>query len=348
MSTSFAEPVLAWYARNARDLPWRAPDATPWAVLVSEIMLQQTPVARVLPEYLSWMSRWPTPAALAAEPAGEAIRQWGRLGYPRRALRLHETATILVARYGGSVPADLDALRALPGIGSYTAAAVASFAFGQRHAVLDTNVRRVLARLAAGQPWAGGSSSPSVAERRLAESLLPVRPAVAARWSVAVMELGALVCTAASPRCGDCPVVSECAWLAAGRPVPPVGTAGVPGAAGAPRAAGAASAAGAAGVPGTAGATGAAGAAGAVGAAAAVGAGRRRTQKYDGTDRQCRGRLLAVLRGASDPVHRADFDAAWAGQAQLERALDGLVADGLVDPLPDGRFALPGNSPLSR
>ena len=218
MSTSYAEPVLTWYARNARDLPWRAPDATPWAVLVSEIMLQQTPVARVLPEYLSWIARWPTPAALAAAPAGEAIRQWGRLGYPRRALRLHETATILVARHGGTVPADLDALRALPGIGSYTAAAVASFAFGQRHAVLDTNVRRVLARLVAGQPWAGTASSVSVAERRLAESLLPAEPAVAARWSVAVMELGALVCTAAGPRCGDCPVARECAWLAAGAP----------------------------------------------------------------------------------------------------------------------------------
>jgi len=330
MSTSFAEPVLAWYTRHARDLPWRAPGATPWAVLVSEIMLQQTPVARVLPEYLSWMTRWPTPAALAAEPAGEAIRQWGRLGYPRRALRLHETATILVARYGGSVPADLDALRALPGIGSYTAAAVASFAFGQRHAVLDTNVRRVLARLAAGQPWAGGSSSASVAERRLAESLLPAEPAVAARWSVAVMELGALVCTAASPRCGDCPVARECAWLAAGRPAPPAGSAGLAGATGA------------------AGAAGTAGLAGATRAAGGVGAGRRRTQKYDGTDRQCRGRLLAVLREASDPVHRADFDAVWAGQAQLERALDGLVADGLVDPLPDGRFALPGSAPLSR
>src|SRR5256886_3483559 len=127
MSTSFAEPVLAWYARNARDLPWRAPGVTPWAVLVSEIMLQQTPVARVLPEYLSWMTRWPTPAALAAAPAGEAIRQWGRLGYPRRALRLHETATILTARHGGTVPAALDALRALPGIGSYPAAAGGRF-----------------------------------------------------------------------------------------------------------------------------------------------------------------------------------------------------------------------------
>ncbi len=292
MSTTYAEPVLAWYARNARDLPWRAPGVTPWAVLVSEIMLQQTPVARVRPEYLRWMARWPTPAALAAEPAGEAIRQWGRLGYPRRALRLHETATILTARYGATVPADLDALLALPGIGRYTAAAVASFAFGQRHAVLDTNVRRVLARLAGGRP--APAPAPSVAERRLAESLLPAEPAVAARWSVAVMELGALVCTAAGPRCGACPLARDCAWLAAGRP-----------------------------------------------AAEAAG---RRSQRYDGTDRQCRGRLLAVLRAAGDPVGRADFDAVWPSRAQLARALDGLVADGLVDPLPDGRFALPGSA----
>jgi A/G-specific adenine glycosylase len=302
MSTLYAEPVLAWYARHARDLPWRAPGATPWSVLVSEIMLQQTPVARVWPEYLRWIARWPTPAALAAEPAGEAIRQWGRLGYPRRALRLHETATILTARHGGKVPADLDALLALPGIGSYTAAAVASFAFGQRHAVLDTNVRRVLARLVAGQPRA--AATPSVAERRLAESLLPAEPAVAARWSVAVMELGALVCTAASPRCDTCPVAGDCAWLAAGRPEEPKNSREPAEAAG------------------------------------------RRTQRYDGTDRQCRGRLLAVLRDSGVPVSRADFDAVWPGQAQLARALDGLIADGLADPLPDGRFALPGSAGL--
>ena len=302
MSTPYAEPVLAWYARHARDLPWRAPGATPWSVLVSEIMLQQTPVARVLPEYLRWIARWPTPAALAAEPAGEAIRQWGRLGYPRRALRLHETATILTRGHGGMVPADRDALLALPGIGSYTAAAVASFAFGQRHAVLDTNVRRVLARLVAGRPTA--AAAPSVAERRLAESLLPAEPAVAARWSVAVMELGALVCTAASPRCSTCPVARDCAWLAAGRPKEPRDARPEP-------------------------------------AAPA----KRRTQRYDGTDRQCRGRLLAVLRDSGLPVSRADFDAAWPGQAQLARALDGLIADGLVDPLPDGRFALPGSDP---
>jgi A/G-specific adenine glycosylase len=306
MSTPYAEPVLAWYARHARDLPWRAPGATPWSVLVSEFMLQQTPVARVLPEYLSWIARWPTPAALAAEPAGEAIRQWGRLGYPRRALRLHETATILTARHGGKVPADRDALLALPGIGSYTAAAVASFAFGQRHAVLDTNVRRVLARLVAGQPVSG--AAPSVAERRLAESFLPAEPAVAARWSVAVMELGALVCTAASPRCGTCPVARDCAWLAAGRPKEPRDSRELRD------------------------------------SREPAEVARRRTQRYEGTDRQCRGRLLAVLRNSGGPVGRADFDAVWPGQAQLARALDGLIADGLVDPLPDGRFALPGSA----
>ena len=290
MTTPYAEPVLDWFSRHARDLPWRGPGATPWSVLVSEIMLQQTPVARVVPAHLSWLARWPTPAALAAEPAGEAIRQWGRLGYPRRALRLHETASIVTARHGGNVPDDIDALRALPGIGSYTAAAVASFAFGQRHAVLDTNVRRVLARLVGGQPRP--RSTPSTAERRMAESLLPAEPSVAARWSVAVMELGALVCSAASPRCAECPVARQCAWLAAGRP------------------------------------------------ADQDGAGRR-TQRYDGTDRQCRGRLLAVLRDGGGPATQAEFAAVWADRIQLARALDGLVVDGLVDPLPDGRYALP-------
>jgi A/G-specific adenine glycosylase len=290
MTTPYTEPVLDWFSRHARDLPWRAPGATPWSVLVSEIMLQQTPVARVVPAHRSWLARWPTPAALAAEPAGEAIRQWGRLGYPRRALRLHETATIVTVRHGGIVPDDIDALLALPGIGSYTAAAVASFAFGQRHAVLDTNVRRVLARLVAGQPRP--RRAPSPAERRMAESLLPAEPAVAARWSVAVMELGALVCTAASPRCADCPVARHCGWLAAGRPE--------------------------------------------------GGRSGRRTQRYDGTDRQCRGRVLAVLRDGSEPVTQADLDVVWADRVQLARALDGLVTDGLVDPLPDGRYALPG------
>ena len=288
MSSPYADPVLGWYAVNARDLPWRAEGVSPWAVLVSEIMLQQTPVSRVLPAYQAWLGRWPTPAALAADAPGEAVRQWGRLGYPRRALRLHETAVIVTEKYAGELPANRDELLALPGIGAYTAAAVAVFAFGRKHAVLDTNVRRVLARVEFGREFPG--QQPSAAEYRLAESLLPDDDAVAARWSVAVMELGALMCTAAAPRCDDCPVAQQCAWLAAGRP------------------------------------------------AAAI---RPVGQTYEGTDRQCRGRLLAVLRDSREPVPQARLDAVWPDPIQRARALDGLVADGLVDPLPDGRFALP-------
>jgi A/G-specific adenine glycosylase len=288
MSSPYADRVLGWYALHARDLPWRAPGVSPWAVLVSEIMLQQTPVSRVLPAYQAWLTRWPTPAALAADPPGEAVRQWGRLGYPRRALRLHETATIVTERYAGELPPAREELLALPGIGAYTAAAVAVFAFGRRHAVLDTNVRRVLARVETGREFPG--PQPSAAEYRLAESLLPQDEAVAARWSVAVMELGALTCTAAAPRCEQCPVAAACAWLAAGRP------------------------------------------------AAAV---RPAAQAYEGTDRQCRGRLLAVLRDSREPVAQARLDTVWPDAVQRARALDGLVADGLVDPLPDGRFALP-------
>src|SRR6516225_11004003 len=154
-----AAAILHWYASHARDLPWRRPDAGPWAVLVSEIMLQQTPVSRVLPAYDAWLRRWPEPTALAAASPADAVRQWGRLGYPRRALRLHASARAITERHGGVVPGSLDALRALPGVGSYTAAAVASFAFGQRHAVLDTNVRRVLARLVRGDELPPRSTS---------------------------------------------------------------------------------------------------------------------------------------------------------------------------------------------
>ena len=216
MPTPNPTAILDWYAAHQRDLPWRRADATPWAILVSEVMLQQTPVARVRPAYAAWLARWPTPAALAAATPGDAVREWGRLGYPRRALRLHMTAQALVQRHAGQVPAALDALLDLPGIGAYTAAAVASFAFGQRHPVLDTNVRRVLARVVSGRPLPPASTS--AAERRLAEALLPEQPAVAARWSVAVMELGALVCTAARPQCAQCPVAGDCAWRLAGPP----------------------------------------------------------------------------------------------------------------------------------
>ncbi|HKE50634.1 MAG TPA: A/G-specific adenine glycosylase [Actinomycetes bacterium] len=209
--------LLAWYRMHARDLPWRRPGTTPWAVLVSEIMLQQTPVSRVEPTWREWLARWPTPSALAAATPGDAVRAWGTLGYPRRALRLHEAAVAIVRDHGGELPADIDALRELPGVGSYTAAAIASFAFRQRHAVLDTNVRRVLGRVfgAVEHPRPGG---PSAAERHLAEALLPARDADAAQWAVASMELGALICTARSPRCEQCPVLAACAWQRAGAP----------------------------------------------------------------------------------------------------------------------------------
>jgi A/G-specific adenine glycosylase len=215
------EDVLAWFEASARDLPWRT-HPHPWAVMVSEFMLQQTPVARVLPVFTAWMARWPTPSALAADSSGEAVRAWGKLGYPRRALRLHASAVAIVDNHGGEVPDDLDALRALPGVGDYTAAAIASFAFGQRHVVLDTNVRRVLARVVDGSeyPNAGGTSRSrgtiSSAERELAAALLPTHDAH--RWAAATMELGALICTANSPRCGACPVENRCAWNMAGRP----------------------------------------------------------------------------------------------------------------------------------
>lgn len=213
------EQIVAWYAAHARDLPWRAADATPWGVLVSELMLQQTPVARVIGPWRAWLERWPTPAALAASPSGDAVAAWGRLGYPRRALRLHAAATAIVERHHGVVPDDVDALRALPGVGDYTAAAVASFAYGRRHVVLDTNVRRVLGRIESGV----GLPSPSItrAERERAEAWLPAGEQEAATWAVASMELGALVCTAVAPRCDACPVAADCAWLAAGRPEPP-------------------------------------------------------------------------------------------------------------------------------
>src|SRR5215218_8439180 len=220
-----AGPVLEWYGEHARDLPWRRPGTSAWAVLVSEMMLQQTPVARVLPAYEAWLARWPTPAALAAEPAGEAVRMWGRLGYPRRALRLHAAAGAIVERHGGTVPADVDALLALPGVGAYTARAVASFAYGQRHPVVDTNVLRVVARAILGL----GDAAPPSATRDLAtvEMLLPAEPARAARFGIAAMEVGAVVCTARAPGCAICPVWSTCAWRLAGSP-PYEGPARVP------------------------------------------------------------------------------------------------------------------------
>jgi len=210
-----AQPLMAWYAESARDLPWRRPDFGAWGVLVSEFMLQQTPVNRVIPHLEAWLERWPTPGALAAEPPAEAVRQWANLGYPRRALRLHRAAVEISQRHGGVVPSDVDTLLALSGVGEYTARAVAVFAHGERHPVVDINTRRVLARVLTGR---GQPGSPARTDLVLMESILPDGLAEAAAVNAATMELGATVCTARTPRCGVCPLAEVCVWRAAGYP----------------------------------------------------------------------------------------------------------------------------------
>jgi A/G-specific adenine glycosylase len=288
--TAAGEAIVDWYATAARDLPWRRPGVDAWAVMVSEVMLQQTPVARVEPVWRDWMARWPTPADLAAVPPADVIRAWGKLGYPRRALRLREAAAAVVERHGGVVPADVTALEALPGVGTYTARAVACFGYGQPQPVVDTNVRRVVARLVHGRAEAGNARAADLAD---IAALTPPDAGRAARFSVAAMELGALVCVAGTPRCGVCPVRERCAWRLAGCPPhdgPP-----------------------------------------------------RRVQKFAGTDRQVRGRLLDVLRAAHHPVTPAELGAAWDDAVQRSRCLASLLTDGLVEQTEDGRFALPGS-----
>lgn len=210
-----AKPLIEWYSANARDLPWRRPGFGAWGVLVSEFMLQQTPVNRVVPHLEAWLERWPTPDALAAEAPAEAVRQWANLGYPRRALWLHRAAVEISRQHGGVVPSDVDTLLALSGVGDYTARAVAVFALGQRHPVVDINTRRVLARVLHGRAHPG---QPARSDLVLMDSILPEGCADAAVVNAATMELGATVCTARAPKCEVCPVAGMCAWLAAGRP----------------------------------------------------------------------------------------------------------------------------------
>ncbi|MCX6466064.1 MAG: A/G-specific adenine glycosylase [Pseudonocardiales bacterium] len=208
--------VHAWFTDHARDLPWRRPGTTPWGVLVSEVMLQQTPVARVAPVWTDWTARWPVPSAFAAASRADVLRAWGKLGYPRRALRLHDAAAVIAQRHGDVVPADVAALEALPGVGTYTARAVLAFGYGRRAPVVDTNVRRVVARAVHGAGDAGPArTKPDLAD---VDALLPADDARAAVVSAGLMELGAVVCTARAPRCGACPVAHVCAWQAAGRP----------------------------------------------------------------------------------------------------------------------------------
>ena len=209
--------VIDWYRDSARPLPWRDPEASAWSILVCEVMSQQTPVVRVLPRWEAWMERWPTPADLAAAPASEVLIAWDSLGYPRRALRLQETAAAIAERHDNVVPDDEATLLALPGVGAYTAAAVASFAYGRRAVVLDVNVRRVLGRAFAGVEHRPASLT--AAERRWAAALVPEHDHV--EWNAGTMELGALVCTARNPDCAACPLLDHCAWVAAGKPSDP-------------------------------------------------------------------------------------------------------------------------------
>ena len=205
-STSYEKEIIAWFKKNKRDLPWRKTDS--WGVLVSEIMLQQTPVQRVLPIYNEWMKRWPTPAHLAKATPAEVITAWGRLGYPRRALRLHECAKVITAELGGVIPNTESELRKLPGIGEYTAAAMVAFAFQGRSLVLDINIRRLFSRLYKGEE--APAAAPTKAERLEYAEYVPEKNAHL--WAAATMELGALICTAKNPSCGRCPVADSCQW----------------------------------------------------------------------------------------------------------------------------------------
>lgn len=182
---------------------------------MSEFMSQQTQIERVVPKYLEWIERWPAPSRLAREAPGEAVRAWGRLGYPRRALWLHEAAVAIATRHGDSVPRSIDDLLTLKGVGPYTARAVAVFAYGDRHPVVDTNTRRVLARLVHGREAAG---MPHARDLNDLLEILPAGISEAAEFNAAIMELGATVCVANKPACEACPLTTYCRWRRDGYP----------------------------------------------------------------------------------------------------------------------------------
>ena len=277
LTSQVIEAICAWFDANERDLPWRRPGTSAWGVLVSEVMSQQTPMSRVIGPWHEWMNRWPTPDDLAEEDSGEAVAAWGRLGYPRRALRLHSCAVAIATEHDGVVPNSYDELVALPGIGDYTASAVVSFAFGGRATVLDTNVRRLIARAESG--IANCPTSVTRAERVVADALVPDEDVRAAKWAVASMELGALVCTARSPQCEVCPIRDSCRWVIDGKP---------------------------------------------------DNAPARRGQPWKGTDRQCRGVIMDVVRNSPRGVKVQMALSAWPEPDQASRCLESLLDDGLV------------------
>ncbi|WP_313277789.1 A/G-specific adenine glycosylase [Timonella senegalensis] len=283
--------VGEWFQEHQRPLPWRDPQTSAWAVLLSEVMSQQTPVSRVEPIWRRWLDLWPTPADLAAAPTADVLREWASLGYPRRALRLADCARSIVEDHDGQVPRTYQELLALPGIGDYTAAAVVAFAYGERSTVVDTNVRRVLARAIDGDALAHPTYS--AAERAFARKITPDDSGDAALWAAASMELGAVICTARVALCEQCPIRALCAWRAAGYPEDEH-------------------------------------------------AHKRTTQKFTGTDRQVRGKVMKLLREAHGPVLGAQVDLVWPDAAQLERCVGSLIEDGLIEQ--DGEaYSLPAS-----
>ena len=277
--------LLGWGLPRLRDLPWRH-TRDPWAVLVSEVMLQQTQVPRVLPKWLAFMEAFPTPEECAASPLGDVLRMWQGLGYPRRARNLHATAGAVTA--AGGFPSTLDGLLALPGVGQYTARAVLAFAFEADAAVVDTNIARVYARVA-------GRRLTAREVQALADEALV--PGESWAWNQSLMDLGAVLCRPTAPACGECPLRNACAWRGSDTdPDPAVGSAGVSG----------------------------------------------RQARFEGSDRQARGRLMKALTVGS--VRAADLPAVIGRSAgEAERLVAGLVADGLVVVLaePPGAVALP-------
>jgi A/G-specific adenine glycosylase len=280
--------VLRWGDDERRDLPWRA-TRDPWAILVSEAMLQQTQVTRVVPRYHAFLARFPTPTACAAAPAGEVVVAWAGLGYNRRAVQLHRAASTIAAEHGGVVPDSLAELQALPGIGPYTARAVLAFAHERDVGVVDTNAARVLARTA-GRPL-----RPREAQA-IADAAVP--PGRGWAWNQAMLDLGATICRARAPRCDACPARPSCAWSQAGcpEPDPAVGSAGVPG----------------------------------------------RQSRFDGSDRQGRGRLVDVLRAGPIPPTQLPTAMGWPDDPdRAARVVLGMLADGLVVRTSAGSYALP-------
>lgn len=279
----YEKEITNWFKKNQRDLPWRKTDA--WGVLVSEIMLQQTPVARVLPVYTEWMKRWPTPRDMAKASGGDVITAWGRLGYPRRALRLLECAKVISSDYNNRIPETEMELRKLPGIGEYTAAAIVAFAFKERSLVLDINIRRLFARAIDGVEVP--TSSINKSERKDRAALIPTRnPHL---WAAATMELGALICTAAKPKCELCPIANQCRWRSLDYPKSDA---------------------------------------------------PKRTQSWNGTDRQCRGVIVQALR-ENTALSKKELSKLWSLQPQFEKALVSLEKDGLITSPKKSYYSLP-------